>query len=106
MTIAIAPTFTATIYMAGDLAVARQACREFCTAGLCVTIEPTDFVYTGGAEAGVRVGLLNYPRFPAEPSAILDKAFALAELLRERLCQHSWLVVTPTDTFWNSRREA
>lgn len=98
------PAFTATIYIAGDLAVARQVCREFCQTGLCVTVEPTEYIYTGGAEAGVRVGLLNYPRFPTEPDRILDRAFALADTLRERLCQHSWLVVTPTDTIWNSTR--
>lgn len=106
MNIQTAPTFTATIYIAGDLDQARQACREFCLSGLCVTVEPTEFIYTGGAEVGVRVGLLNYPRFPAEPDTIRDKAFALADLLRDRLCQHSWLVVTPTETVWNSRREA
>lgn len=97
-------TFTATIYIAGDLATARQACREFCMTGLCVTVEPTEFVYTGGAETGVRVGLLNYPRFPADPVEIIAKARALADLLRERLCQHSWLIVTPAETIWNSTR--
>ncbi|GJE77200.1 hypothetical protein [Methylorubrum suomiense] len=104
MTERSAPTFTATIYIAGDIATARQACRDFCMAGLCVTVEPTEFIYKGGAETGVRVGLLNYPRFPAEPSDILGKARALADLLRERLCQHSWLIVTPDETIWNSTR--
>lgn len=100
------PTFTATIYIAGDLATARQVCREFCMSGLCVTVEPTEFVYTGGAETGVRVGLLNYPRFPSDAAEILDRARALADELRERLCQHSWLIVTPDESIWNSRRAA
>ncbi len=100
------PTFTAAIYMAGDLAAARQVCREFCmSVGLCVTVEPTWFAYTGGAEDGVRVGLLNYPRFPAVPAEIVAKARALADLLRDRLCQHSWLIVTPDETIWNSTRD-
>ncbi|MGU3387168.1 hypothetical protein ACLBYG_21850 [Methylobacterium sp. D53M] len=106
MTSRTEPTFTVTIYLAGDLATARQVCREFCMSGLCVTVEPTEFIYTGGAEAGVRVGLLNYPRFPTEPDVILGKAVALANRLRERLCQHSWLIVTPTETIWDSTREA
>lgn len=99
------PTFTATIYIAGDLATARQVCRAFCSIGLCVTVEATEFIYTGGAETGVRIGLLNYPRFPTEPADILGKARALADFLRERLCQHSWLIVTPTETIWNSTRD-
>lgn len=105
MTERSAPTFTATIYIAGDLATARQVCREFCLVGLCVTVESTEFIYTGGAEAGVRVGLLNYPRFPADPSLILAHARTLADLLRESLCQHSWLIVTPDQTIWNSTRD-
>lgn len=97
-------TIAVTIYIAGDLDVARQTCREFCMRGLCVTVEPTEFVYTGGAETGVRVGLLNYPRFPSKPVDILADAVDLANLLRERLCQHSWLIVTPTETHWSSTR--
>jgi len=106
MTMRCVPTYTATIYIAGDLTLARQVCREFCRQGLCVTVEPTEFIYTGGAEVGVRVGLLDYPRFPAGSHRTQSKAIELADLLRERLCQHSWLVVTPDETIWNSTREA
>lgn len=106
MIMRIEPTFTVTIYIAGDLATARQVCREFCQSGLCVTIEPTEFIYTGGAETGVRVGLLNYPRFPATPSQLLVTASQLAHLLRDRLCQHSFLIVTPEETFWDSTRDS
>jgi hypothetical protein len=74
-----APTFTAAIYIAGDLNAARATCRDFCMTSLCVTIEPVEFIYTGGSETGVRVGLINYPRFPAEPDAIWPKAEALAD---------------------------
>ncbi|MGU3661059.1 hypothetical protein [Methylobacterium fujisawaense] len=100
------PTFTATIHMAGDLRTATETCRRFCMEGLCVTIEPSTFVYTGGAEEGFRIGLLNYPRFPAEPTKILQTAFRLADALRLACCQHSWLIVTPDETIWNSTREA
>ena len=100
------PTFAATIFIAGEIADARRCCRKFCMEGLCVTIEPIDFVYTGGAEAGVRVGLVNYPRFPSEPAKIVETAIRLANALRDDLCQHSWLIVTPTETVWNSAREA
>jgi hypothetical protein len=38
-----APTFTAGIYVAGDLNMAREVCRRHCMAGLCVTVEPVEF---------------------------------------------------------------
>tara|TARA_R100000365_G_C2748614_1_gene80766 strand:- start:11996 stop:12313 length:318 start_codon:yes stop_codon:yes gene_type:complete len=98
---------TVTIYIAGDLAEAKTTCRNFCfEVGLCVTVEPTSFIYTGGEEAGVRVGLINYPRFPSSPEEINGKAFALADRLMRDLCQHSYSVVTPTETHWHSRRPA
>jgi len=99
------PTYTATIFIAGDYATAARVCRDYCYAvGLCVTVEPTSYIYTGGEEAGVRVGLINYPRFPSEPAEVREKAFELANRLRSELCQHSWSVVTPDATYWDSRR--
>ena len=98
-------TYVATIYVAGDIATARQVCREYCMRGLCVTVTPTTFVYTGGAEEGVAVGLLNYPRFPSEPKDLYEHARALGQLLMEQLYQHSYLVVSPTRTRFYSRRK-
>lgn len=101
------PTFTARIYVAGDRAIAEQACRDFCfEVGLCVTVEPTRYIYTGGDEAGVVVGLVNYPRFPSDPESIRAKAKQLATLLMERCCQWSALVVCPDQTEWITRRPA
>lgn len=100
-------SFTASIYMAGDIAQAKQVCREFCLdVGLCVTVTPTTFIYTGGEEEGFIVGLINYPRFPALPQDITDKAQALAEFLRQRLFQHSYCIVGCGGgrTIWNSTR--
>lgn len=99
-----APSYTVDIHIAGDIAIARQVCREFCMEGCCVTVAPSDFIYTGGAEAGIRVGFINYPRFPAEPAAIMERANRLARLLIERLCQQSCCIVAPDDTVWLSRR--
>ncbi len=98
------PTYTAIIYVAGDLATARHLCRHFVMQGLCVTVEPTDFFYTGGAETGVRVGLINYPRFPAEEGVILAKAEELAKQLIEGLHQWSACIVASDKTVWLSRR--
>lgn len=91
--------------MAGDLAAAKQVCREFCFAvGLCVHVEPLTYIYTGGEEEGFKVGLINYPRFPKTVDEIEVTASQLAELLMLRLCQHSYSIVGPEVTAWVSRR--
>lgn len=100
------PTIRFDIYMAGDLAQAKQVCREFCfSVGFCVHIEPVDFIYTGGEESGFKVGLVNYPRFQTDYGVLLDKARKLGSELQQRLCQHSYLVVGPDSTEWHTRRE-
>jgi len=100
-----APTWTVSIYLAGDIDVAKQVCREECfRAGLCVTVEPCEYIYTGGQETGYRVGLVNYPRFPATAESITTRALALASVLMLRTYQLSVLVVTPTETHWLTRR--
>lgn len=98
------PTYTIDLFMAGDIAQAKQVCREFCFAvGFCVHIHAANFIYTGGEEAGFKVGIVNYPRFPAEPEALWARARDLAEALVNRLCQHSVLLVAPDRTEWITR---
>lgn len=100
-----APTFSACIWIAGDYREAVQACREFCRSNpLCVTITPTDFVYTNGAEAGICIRLINYPRFPKTADEIKAQARALAAFLMPRLCQWSYTVEFADDTEWYSER--
>lgn len=101
-----AHSFWVRIYLSGPIEVAKQAIRAECLReGLCVTIEPTDFIYTGGEESGYVVGLLNYPRFPATPEAILERARGLMSTLLEATHQHSALLMTPTVTEWVTKRE-
>lgn len=99
-------TYTATIYIAGDLHEAKTCIRRFCMSGLCVTVTPTTFVYTAGAEEGVAVGLINYPRFPKTNEEIWEKAISLGMNLMDTLCQRSFCVVTPDKTHWFSKEEA
>ena len=100
-----APTFTVRIYMSGPIEIAKQALREECLReGLCVTIEPTVFVYTGGEESGFVVGLLNYPRFPSSDESITERARQVLHILLEATHQHSALLVTPEITEWFTRR--
>lgn len=92
------------IFIGGNRAAATEACREFCLEGLCVTISETDFVFTGGMESGVRVGLINYARFPTGGDVLLEKAKRLAVFLIERLHQSSCTVMAPQGSFFLSRR--
>jgi hypothetical protein len=72
------------IFIAGDIEQAKQVCREYCyQIGLCVTIEPVAYIYTGGEEAGVRIGLINYPRFPVDETELELRAMGLAEILKD-----------------------
>lgn len=100
-----APTIRYDIFIAGDLETARQACREYCLeVGRCVTVEPISYIYTGGEEAGVRVGIINYPRFQTTSDDLKAIAENLADMLMRRLCQHSYSIVGPDETVWFSRR--
>lgn len=102
--VARAPSYTAKIHIAGDYAQALEACRVWCETGACVSVAKTTFVYTGGEETGVVVTLINYPRFPATPGQMDEKAIALAEHLIAALHQHSASVETHRTVFWLSRR--
>lgn len=102
-----APTIRVDIFIAGDIQHAKQVCREYCMeVGACVTVEPVDYIYTGGEEAGVRIGFINYPRFPSSEDSIVDRSADLANRLMNKLCQHSYSIVCPDETVWYSRRPA
>jgi hypothetical protein len=94
-------TFWVKIYASGPIEIAKQVIREnVLEKGLCVTIEPTTFIYTGGEEQGYVIGLINYPRFPTTRNVILKRANKLAKQLLRATHQMSVLVMTPFDTLW------
>ena len=98
--------YSVRIFMAGDYDAARVICRHFCDKeGLCVTVTPTSYVYTGGEEAGFIVESINYPRFPKQVGLIYAAAHELAEMLRAGLMQQSYTIQTPDAAFWFSWRE-
>lgn len=98
-------TYTALIYVGGDLETAKKIARVFCDeVGLCVTVEPVTYVFTGGECEGVRVGLINYARFNAEGRTIFAKAERLAQLLIEGLGQESASIVATNKTVWLTKR--
>lgn len=101
----IEKTYWVKIYLSGDVSVIKQTCRKFCMTGLCVTIKDVLFIYTGGEEYGVEIGLINYPRFPDNENNIMAKAVELADMCRVASFQHSYLIMSPTETIWDSNRE-
>jgi hypothetical protein len=98
-------SFTATIYIAGDMSEIRSACRQYCLSGFCVSILPCSFCYTAGLEEGAAIGIINYPRFPRTPEVLQEIAEDLAKFLIITLYQASCTVVMPNKTIYLSRRK-
>ena len=104
----VVPTFTAQIYVGAkvretgetlSLSIAAQVCQEYVDAvGLCVSITPCEFVYSGGRESGVNIGLIHYPRFPSGAATIRAHALELASRLRIALKQQRASIVMPDET--------
>lgn len=100
-----APTYCVEVHIAGGYDAAVEACRAFCIkTPLCVSLTRQDFVYTQGAESGVRVLVLNYPRFPSNPRALRKTAARLGLHLMLALHQGSFRVVDPKKSTWTTRR--
>jgi len=101
-----AKAYRVSVYIAGDYDAAKMVCREYTNGvGLCVTLEHADYIYTGGAESGVVVGVSNYPRLPASEDVVWSKAEGLAKMLMERLFQKSVMVCDGVKTVWFSVRD-
>ncbi len=101
-----AKTYTVRLYLSGPIEVAKQIIRaDVLDEGLCVTVEPTTFIYTGGEETGYVVGLLNYPRFPTTPDQLQRRGRVLMRKLMQGTYQHSALMVTPDESEWITCRE-
>jgi len=66
--------------------------------GGCVTVTPTDFIYTNGNEKGAIVGFIQYPRFPKEEELIKENAIRLANELMIALTQYRVTITTPTES--------
>jgi len=100
------PTFSVKIWLAGNIQSARLFCAQYLAdVGLCVTIIPAIYSYTGGEEDGFVVGLINYPRFPSDPVLIREKAISFGESLTRHLGQGSFLIEMPDEMIWFTRRE-
>lgn len=109
------PTITATVYCGlknrdtGTVRTLEDAiavCQRYVDMiGLCVTVTPTEFIYTDGREPGVAVGLIHYPRFPSDYRTIRAHAENIARHLLVELEQFRVTVVMGDETFMLSDDE-
>ncbi len=75
----------------------RDWLQKFCNeVKLGVTLTETEFIYVGGNEPGVIVGLINYPRFPKPIEDIKTTALSIAKGLME-LCHQERLSIVFSD---------
>lgn len=106
MKVVRAKPYQVTIFIGGDLELAKAACQKFCDEkGECVTVEPTDYIYTGGSTPGVRVGFINYARFPRSRGKIFNEAMELGLWLLLTLDQESCTVIASDRNRWLTTRE-
>jgi len=62
---------------------------------ICFSVTPTSFVHPSGAEKGVIIGLIQYPRFPKEEKELISIALDVAESLRIKFRQYRVTVGFP-----------
>jgi len=89
-------TETGIIY---PIEMVKEICQKHCDEiGLCVTVTPTEYIYTDGNEPGAEIGLINYPRFPSTPEVVRKRAIELAQILKRKTQQHRVSIMMPDET--------
>ena len=71
-----------------QIQLVHDICQEYVECGLCVTVNDVQFIYTGGKESGVQIGLINYPRFPSKDEDVMQHAVELAYKLMNQLLMY------------------
>lgn len=100
-----AASYWVKVYIAGPIDVAKQIIRKRAKeVGMCITIEPTTYMYTGGEEDGYVVGFINYARFPKSNKDIWSEAQDIANLLKDGTYQDSYTIMDPAKSIWVSDR--
>lgn len=101
----VASSVSVKLHVAGDLETIKKICDEYCTVGLCVTVTPTTYIFTGGREEGVTIGLINYPRFPTTQTILTNHAYSLGYKILQQTDQLSFTVEAPTAMFYYYKLE-
>jgi hypothetical protein len=100
------PSWTVALYIGGSVEAAKDAlAQEAAKRGACWSVEPTEFIYSGGREQGVIVRRIAYARFPSSAEDGEAEMLRVGHLLMERLGQGSFSVVGPLTSTFVSRRK-
>jgi len=94
-----------TLYIGGALEEVRAIlAREAAERGACWSIEPTEFIYSGGREQGVVVRQIAYARFPSTAEEAMHDMLVLGRRVMEATGQGSFSVIGPESSVFVSRR--
>lgn len=92
--------------IAGDMRSAKMFLAQVAAHdGNCWSVEPIEFIYSGGRELGMVIRYINYPRFPWGKTKIREKSIEIAKQLIEYLAQGSCTIVYTDETIFLTRRE-
>lgn len=98
--------WTVTLYIGGCIVTAKAFLAKLSAdAGACWSVEPTEFVYSGGREQGMIVRDINYARYPRDPGPVEDRTTELGIMLMRELGQGSCSVVGPLSSRYLTRRK-
>lgn len=102
------PTYNATIYVGlknrdDDTVVSFEDAETLIQTWVdvlsyCVSVTQTKYLYKGGNEPGLIVGIITYPRFPDPPERIRKLALDLANKMMIGFRQYRVSVVFPEET--------
>jgi hypothetical protein len=98
-------SYNVDIFIAGDYNTSCNLLQNYCEKGFCVSVQKVRYIYTMGREEGVRVTLINYPRFPSDKNTIIESAKEIANTLIYGLSQASATIQTPEKSIFISRKK-
>lgn len=99
------PSYVFEIYIAGDIHDAKRALVKIASQqGACWSVEPVEYIYSGGRELGCVIRYINYPRFTKTAGTLEKDAVYVATELMSELGQNSCSIVGPDETIWLTNR--
>jgi hypothetical protein len=102
----VCKAWTVTLYIGGAAEIAKdELTRLAALEGACWSVEPTEFIYSGGREQGVIVRRIAYARFPVSVRQAQDEMLLIGYALMERLGQGSFSIVGSDESVFVTRRK-